>query len=103
MRLGVLQQQVVDLLSAGLLGGCRCANVYAWCLVAATAQECNGLDEDTTSLRSYNALLNLSAFDACEGEKFAAHVVEYLDGVAVESIDLVAQFEQSNYRVRIGL
>ena len=103
MRLGVGQQQLVDLLGADLLGGGRCAHVDAWGFIAATAQKGDALDVDAAGKGADHALLDLSAINALEREQVAADVVEHLDGVAVQCIDLVAQLEQRHHGVGIDL
>ena len=101
LRLGVVQEQIVDLLCADLLCSCGCADVNAGCLVAATAQKGDALQVNAASLRADGALLNLRSSDALKWEKVAAYVVEHLDGVPVHGVDFISQLEQGDYRVGV--
>ena len=103
LRLGVVQQQVVDLLRADLCGGGVGPDVDARRLVAPTAKEGNGFEEDAGRMGADAPFLNLRTFDGGEREEAAAHVVEHLDGVAVDRVDLVAQAQHRIDWVRVAL
>ena len=72
------------------------ADIDAWGFIPATAQEGNAVDVDAAGLCADHAFLELSAVNACKGEQLAAYVVEHLDGVAVESVDLITELEQGD-------
>ena len=103
LSLGVLQEQIVDLLRADFLGGCCCAKINAWRFVASTAQKCDALQIGAASVRANHTLLNLCSVNALKRKQCAAHVVEDLLRIAVEGIDLVAQLDECHNRIRINL
>ena len=103
LRLGVVEQKIVDLLRRDLGGGRIHAEIDAWRFIPPAAEKRDRLDVDAAGVRPDDAFLDLRAFDALEREELAPDVLEHLDGVAVERVDLVAQLQKRHHGVGVDL
>ena len=104
LRLGVGLQQQIDILRGQRCAGGVAAEVDARRLVPAASEEREALvAKDAHGVRAHRAAHDLRAVYTLEREEVSAHVVEHLDGVAVDRVYLVAQFEQRDHWVGIDL